>query len=156
MLRVFLAGIMQGSHFGAVVHNQDYRARLRSAVERHLPGAAVYDPGADHPNSLEYDDGTGRVVFLHHNRLCGEVDLVVAFVPEASMGTAIEMWEAWRNGRMVISIGPLQHNWAVKFLSHARYASLEEFEQAAARGELARAVAAWRAAQPPEDEDAPG
>ncbi len=139
-MRFFLAGIMQGSHVGSVLHNQSYRARIQQLLKAHFPLAEIYDPLADHAGSLEYDDQTGRDVFFHHNRLCGTVDVVLAFVPEASMGTAIEMWEAHRHGRLVITISPLKHNWAVKFLSHAVFADLEEFEAALRGGDVARIV----------------
>jgi hypothetical protein len=137
-MRFFLAGIMQGSHLGPVIHNQDYRSRLRQLLSLHFPNAPVYDPLADHSNSLEYDDRRGREVFFHHNRLSGQVDVLLAFVPEASMGTAIEMWEAYRNGRVVITISPLVYNWSVRFLSHEVYATYEEFESAVTEGSLAR------------------
>src|SRR5579872_1277492 len=106
-MRIFLAGIMQGSHLGSVLHEQGYRGRLRQLLALSFPQAEIYDPLADHANSLDYDDPRGRSVFFHHNRLCREVDLLVAFVPEASMGTAIEMWEAHQHGRTVITISPL-------------------------------------------------
>ena len=83
-MRFFLAGIMQGSHVAAALHDQDYRQRLVRLLTIHLPGATVYDPLADHRSSLEYDADRGREVFFHHNRLCSEVDVVLAFVPEAS------------------------------------------------------------------------
>jgi hypothetical protein len=137
-MRFFLAGIMQGSHLGAVLHNQDYRARIKRLLCENFPGAEIYDPLADHSSSLEYDDDKGRAVFFHHNQLCREVDVVLAFVPEASMGTAIEMWEACQHGRAVIAISPLKHNWAVKFLSHQLYADIDEFEAAVTSGSLAR------------------
>jgi hypothetical protein len=141
LMRIFLAGIMQGSHLGATLHNQDYRGRLRQLLTAHLPAAQLYDPLADHADSLSYDDARGREVFFHHNRMCGEVDVVLAFVPQASMGTAIEMWEAYRHGRIVVSISPLEHNWAVKFLSHVLYRDVEEFEHALATGHLAERLA---------------
>ncbi|MGD9722046.1 MAG: hypothetical protein AB7O59_09960 [Pirellulales bacterium] len=137
-MRFFLAGIMQGSHLASAIHNQDYRQRLKSLLAQHFPGAEIYDPLADHSDSLNYDDARGREVFLHHNRLCGTVDVVIAFVPEASMGTAIEMWEAHRQGRAVIAISPMKHNWAVKFLSHELYDDIDELEAALADGRLAR------------------
>lgn len=136
-MRFFLAGIMQGSHLGAAIHNQDYRSRLKGLLAEHFPLAEIYDPLADHANSLDYDDELGRRVFLHHNRLCREVDVVLAFVPEATMGTAIEMWEAYSAGRAVVTISPLKHNWAVRFLSHELYADVEEFESALVGGRLA-------------------
>jgi hypothetical protein len=136
-MRFFLAGIMQGSHLGSVLHNQDYRGRIKALLARHFPDSEIYDPLADHANSLDYDDQRGRSVFFYHNRLCREVDVVLAFVPEASMGTAIEMWEAYRHARAVIAISPMKHNWAVKFLSHALYADVDEFEAALGDGRLA-------------------
>lgn len=141
MTRFFLAGIMQGSFQQAVLHEQDYRPRLKRMLSDHFPEAEVYDPLADHGNSIAYDDATGREVFFRHNRMCREVDVVLAFVPEASMGTAIEMWEAYQSGRAVIAISPLVHNWSVKFCSHAVYPDLESFEAALVSGHLRQRIA---------------
>jgi hypothetical protein len=137
-MRFFLAGIMQGSHLASTLHPQGYRGHLRELLERYFPAAEVYDPLADHADSLSYDDAQGRSVFFHHCELCQQVDVVLAFVPEASMGTAIEMWEAHRHGRLIVTISPMSHNWVIKFLSHAIYPDVESFETALASGELAR------------------
>ncbi len=139
-MRIFLAGIMQGSHREAILHDQDYRSHLKQMLQQHLAGAEIYDPLADHGDSINYDDETGRPVFLRHNRMCGQVDVVLAFVPEASMGTAIEMWEAYRNGRVVIAISPMEHNWTVRYCSHALYHSLPAFEAALASGQVGRQI----------------
>jgi hypothetical protein len=135
-MRFFLAGIMQGSHTQSRLHSQDYRAHIARLLAAHFPQAEIYDPRAQHAESLGYDDGTGRSVFFHHNRMCRQVDVLLAFVPEASMGTAIEMWEAHQHGAAVITISPLKHNWAVKFLSHALYADVQAFEAALESGEI--------------------
>ena len=140
-MHFFLAGIMQGSHTGSLMHDQDYRQQIKRLIETHFSEARVYDPRADHANSIEYDEETGRRVFFRHNEMCGEVDVLLAFVPEASMGTAIEMWEAYQHGAAVIAISPLKHNWAVKFLSHAIYANIESFETALREGRLAEQIA---------------
>lgn len=137
-MKFFLAGIMQGSMTERGMHEQDYRHRLRQLIEEHVPAAQVYCPLDDHKQSLTYGDGKGRDVFFHHNRLAAESDVIVAFLPSASMGTAVEMWEAHRAGRVVLSISPLAHNWVVRFLSHRVFADLEAFETAAVSGELAR------------------
>ena len=139
-LRIFLAGIMQGSHRSAVLHDQQYRQRLAANLCRALAGAEVYDPLAEHVDSLEYDDSRGKSVFFRHNRMCSEVDVVIAFVPEASMGTAIEMWEAYRHGRVVLAISPLVHNWTVKYCSHALYPDLETFEADLSAGKVASLI----------------
>jgi hypothetical protein len=139
-MRLFLAGIMQGSHVGTDLHDQHYRTRLKRLLLEHLPGLKLYDPLADHQDSINYDEHTGRRVFLEHNRMCGEVDVVLAFVPEASMGTAVEIWEAHRHGKIVVTISPLQHNWTVRFLSDILYHELHTFENELASGELARRI----------------
>ncbi len=140
-MKFFLAGIMQGSHLGAVLHHQGYRERLKAMIAEHFPDAEIYDPLADHQDSIEYDEATGREVFYRHNRMCREVDVVVAFIPEASMGTAIEMWEAHEHGRgVVISISPLEHNWAVRFCSHEIFPDIDAFEAAIVSGKLQRRI----------------
>lgn len=140
-MRFFLAGIMQGSRQDTALHQQDYRARLDELIAKHVPDAEVYDPLAGHAESVAYNDEEGRRVFYGHNRLCREVDVVIAFVPEASMGTAIEMWEAHEHGRAaVLTISPLAHNWAVRFCSHAIYPDLEAFERAVRDGDVLQTV----------------
>ncbi len=140
-MRFFLAGIMQGSHTAAVMHDQDYRLRIAARLAACFPDAEIYDPLANHRKSIGYDKATGREVFFHHNRMCREVDVLVAFVPEASMGTAIEMWEAYQHGAAVVTISPLAHNWAVKFLSHALYADEAALVAALESGQLAERIA---------------
>ena len=140
-LKFFIAGIMQGSFREMALHDQSYRAELTALLEKHFPGCVVYDPFAHHSSSTDYDDAKGRKTFLMHNRMCGsEIDVLIAFVPEASMGTAIEMWEAWKNGAIVLTISPLQVNWAVKFLSHAIYPDFPTFLAALESGEINKQV----------------
>ena len=133
--RIFVAGVMQGSHREAVLHGQEYRRELVELLERHFPAAEVYDPLAGHRQSLGYDERRGREVFFAHNAMCSQADLLVAYLPTASMGTAIEMWEAFRHGALVVAISPMVHNWAVKFLSQLRYPDIEGFAEALACGE---------------------
>ncbi len=136
----FIAGIMQGSHISAQMHEQDYRSVIDKHLKACFPDAEIYDPLANHQESLDYNDDQGSDVFMNHNRMCGEVDVVIAYVPQASMGTAIEMWEAYRNKRIVITISPLAHNWAIKFLSNVVYADLDEFVAAVKNGEVEQIV----------------
>jgi hypothetical protein len=57
------------------------------------------------------------------------------------MGTAIEMWEAWQAGRVVIAISPLSLNWTIKYCSHVVYPDLESFQADLASGDLATKIA---------------
>ncbi len=140
-MRFFVAGIMQGSKATKGIHSQDYRREICALIRQHFPQADIYDPLAEHRNSLEYDAAFGKEVFLRHNRMCRQVDVLVAYVPEASMGTAIEMWEAYQHGAVVISISPLRTNWTIRFLSHAIYDDLQQFAAALRSGEVARLIA---------------
>ncbi len=141
-MRFFIAGIMQGSHREAVLHEQGYRSHVKSLLEHHYPEADIYDPLANHQDSLDYDDAMSREVFNRHNFLCREVDVVIAFVPEASMGTAIEMWEAHEHGHgIVIAISPLSHNWAVRFCSHIIFLDIDAFEAELSSGMLEQEIA---------------
>lgn len=129
-MRFFIAGIMQGSETVKRIHSQNYRTVIKEIIRREFPDADIYDPFEKHKNSLQYVAETGKETFLRHNKMCAtEVDCLVAFIPEASMGTAIEMWEAWKNGATVISISPMDANWAVKFLSHEIYPDVESFDR---------------------------
>jgi len=139
-LRFFIAGIMQGSLAQSGLHPQEYRDEILEALRDCFPDAEIYDPLAAHRDSLRYDGKTGRQVFFGHNFQCRHVDVLVAYLPEASMGTAIEMWEAYRHGTVVVTISPMRKNWVVRFLSHIVFADLREFVEAARSGELARVI----------------
>lgn len=140
MTRFFIAGIIQGSKSELVIHPQDYRTYIRDILERHVPDAEVYCPIENHPNSLEYDDGRARSVFMEHVELAAASDVLVAFLPEASMGTAVEMWEAHNRGRIVLTVTPMAANWTVKFLSTRVFCDLDSFECFVTSGELAELI----------------
>lgn len=116
---------MQGSTLDPEVLPQDYRKPLAKAMVEGFPSAEVYDPWADHNDSLNYSDDDSRSVFLRHNDMCRHSDLLIAFVPEASMGTAIEMWEASQGGAKVVAITRMIHNWAIRFTSDLIYPDME-------------------------------
>jgi hypothetical protein len=137
-MKVFLAGIMQGSHVAALVHDQSYRGSLADIVQRHWPEAEVYDPFANHATSVGYDRRRAREVFVGHIEMCRQFDLLIAYVPEASMGTAIEMWEAHQHARVVVTITPLVHNWVVQITSQAVYRDVSAFTYALQAGEIDR------------------
>ena len=140
--RVFIAGIMQGSRTEKELHSQDYRTELTEFLRETMPELEVYDPFAKNQDSVNYGNEKGKDTFLRHNKMCGtEIDLLIAYVPEASMGTAVEMWEAWKNGAVVISISEMTRNWVVRYLSHRIFPDMESFKAAVKNGELAALLA---------------
>ena len=114
-MRVFIAGIMQGSRRGPGIADQDYRSQLTQVLRERLDGVEIVDPYALHPDSVDYSFEEGKQTFLSLNEEAGRADVVVAFLPEASMGTAIEMWQAYLNRRVIFTISPLRENWVVQF-----------------------------------------
>jgi hypothetical protein len=139
-MKVFIAGVMQGSFCDQQIHGQDYRAEIRLLIEQHFPDAEVFDPFAAHQQSLDYDDETARQVFHEHCCLATQSDVLVAFCPEASMGTAVEMWNAYQHGRTVLVISPLVHNWVVRLCSHRVWSTLDEFIESLEAGEVRQLI----------------
>jgi len=116
-MKVFIAGIMQGSRLDRYMDAQDYRRVIAGAIREQIADVEIVDPNELHPNSVDYDDERAQKTLLEMAVLAGQTDLVVAYVPQASMGTAIEMWEAFRSGVPVVTISPMTANWVVRHLS---------------------------------------
>lgn len=135
-MRVFLAGIMQGSIVQNHVHEQTYRDTLAELLLANVPGVEVFDPWAVYPNSLSYEDDRVRTVLAANVEQAAQSDLVIAYLPQASMGTALEMWEAWRAGVPVIAITPLATNWVVRVCATQRFDTLEDFAAAVRSGHV--------------------
>jgi hypothetical protein len=133
-LKVFLAGIIQGSKVEVEIHPQDWREPIRLLLARHLPAAEVYCHYSQHPNSITYDLPEIRATFDEGIARARACDLLVAFLPSASMGTAIEIYEAARAGAAVVSITPMAANWVIRAYSDRVFGSLAEFEQFLAAG----------------------
>jgi hypothetical protein len=135
-LKVFIAGIMQGSRRDRDIDDQDYRRLIAEALLEVCPGAEIVDPNEIHPAGTEYDDEMARRTLLDLFELAGQADLLVAYAPQASMGTAIEMWQAYQSGAPLITISPMAANWVVRHLSSVVVPDLEAFRVWLAGGGL--------------------
>jgi hypothetical protein len=125
----FLAGIIQGSSKDRDLCDQSYRGRLTKALKKTFPDAQIISPYDLHPNSIDYDLDRGKVTFLEMVSRAKQSDVLIAYLPEASLGTAIEMWEGYRNGVIIWTISPMRQNWVINFFSHRVFTSLSEFER---------------------------
>jgi hypothetical protein len=141
-LRIFIAGIIQGSRRDNCVDDQGYRQRIAQAIRAHMPQADILDPWALHPDSPSYDHERGKQVYLSLNEEAARSDVLIAYVPQASMGTAIEIWQAYQSNARIFTISPLAENWVVKFLSNRVFATLDEFIQFVEQGEFEKTVTA--------------
>lgn len=138
--RVFIAGIMQGSIPENVIDAQDYRQQIGAWLRTHVPAVEVIDPFELHPDSVTYGDEAARHTLITMARTAGQADAVIAYVPRASMGTALEMWEAYHNGKPVFTISPLRHNWVVRALSAQVFHDLEQFYAFVQSGQFEQAL----------------
>jgi hypothetical protein len=127
---------MQGSRLDQSIASQDYRGTIAEAVLAHYPKANILDPNELHPNGSDYDPETARTTLFDLLELAATADATVAFLPQASMGTALEMWRAHDAGKPVITISPMTTNWVVRFLSDVVLPDLSAFEAWVAQGEL--------------------
>ena len=136
-MRFFIAGIMQGSLAEAAIHDQSYRVVIGAAIKARFVEAEVIDPMELHPDGgLNYGPEEARRTLLEMTDEAARADVLIAYLPEASMGTAVEMWEAHRAGKPILTISPLAENWVIRFLSTRVFPSLEAFESFVAEGEL--------------------
>ena len=136
-LKVFLAGIIQGSLADSTIHSQDWRDEFKAVLARHIPRAEVYCHYSRHPNSITYPLPDIHATLTEGLAKAAECDVMIAYVPSASMGTAVEMYEAWRNNRVVLTVSPLAANWIIRAYSDRIFPVLAELEAFLASGELA-------------------
>lgn len=135
-MRVFIAGIMQGSRNDTEIEEQNYRCEIAQIIRRYVPEAEVLDPLELHPDSVTYDPEQAKCTLLELAALAGRVDVLVAYVPSASMGTAIEMWHAYQGGARVYVISPMVDNWVVRSLSERVFPDMAAFVEFVAGGGL--------------------
>ena len=126
-MKIFIAGIMQGSTKGHGIQGQDYRQLIREAVKIHHPDAEIVDPFSLFPDSVEYDDRRAKQVLFAMAAEAGSADIVIAYLPKASMGTALEMIRAYDHSKTIISISPMEKNWLIRAVSAKIFPSLNEF-----------------------------
>ena len=143
-MKVFLAGIIQGSLVEAEIHSQDWRIPIRAALERHVGQMEVYCHYSEHPNSITYDLDGICSTFEQGLAEARASDVLIAFLPGASMGTAIEIHEAARAGAVVLTITPMAANWVIRAYSDRIFEKVNDFEAFLAEGKLAELLAARR------------
>ena len=131
----FLSGVMGGSGGGGAslagiaVESQDYRAQMRDAVLAADSNANIIDPAvvvADlaprihAPGTPEAawwaEDEAVRSAFGACVELAARSDVVISYLPTASMGSAVELHAARAAHRLVLVVAPgkMSGNWVVR------------------------------------------
>ncbi len=143
-MRFFIAGIMQGSRADIGIHDQSYRVAIGAAIKARFAEAEIIDPIELHADAgLNYGPEEAKRTLLELAEEAARADVLIAYLPEASMGTAVEMWQAYRAGKPILTISPLAENWVVRFLSTRVFPSLGAFESFVAEGELEKLLEGW-------------
>ena len=127
IMKIFIAGIMQGSTKGHGIQGQDYRQLISDAVQIQHPGTQIVDPFSLFPDSVTYGDARAKQVLFEMAAEAGSSDIVIAYLPKASMGTALEMIRAYDNGKTIITISPMEANWFIRAFSAKIFPTLDEF-----------------------------
>ncbi len=143
-MRIYIAGIMQGSKKGPGIQGQGYRQLIRDALKAYHPDAEIVDPLSLFPDSAEYDAQRASQVLFEMAAKAGASDIVIAYLPQASMGTTLEMIRAYDNGKTIISISPMDKNWLIRAVSAKIFATLDEFCTWARQTDLAELIEAPR------------
>lgn len=152
-MHIFLAGVMQGARLDDQIHEQDYRVLITEALRTHFPQATITDPWALNPHSVSYDEGRARDTFLTMTAKAGEADLLIAYLPIVSMGTAMEMWQAYLSNTYIIAITPHVHHWAIRFTANEVLPDLESFLSLVESGYLERVLPGQTAVDPSPEAD---
>jgi hypothetical protein len=126
-MRVFIGGIMQGSR-GNGIEAQDYRGQITEILRARWPDVEIIDPFVLHPNSVTYDDNIARETLFSLAELAAASDVLVVYLPQASMGTALEMYMAYQQGVPVLAITPLVENWVVRAMARHIFPDLAAFQ----------------------------
>lgn len=138
-MRFFLSGVIQGSSRGVAITDQSYRDELKSLLRSTFPQPAhvTLCPIEMYPYSTELEPEAAKRAFEHLVESAATADAIVAYLPTASNGTAIEIWEAHKRGTPVFSISPMTENWVIKFYSTRVFPDVAAFAQFVHSGELA-------------------
>jgi len=136
-VHVYLAGIINGSQNEDVVYDQDYRKKISRALKNKYKGIDIYDPFHDKESIFKMSEKEKKAFFINETLRClYDIDLIISYLPEASMGTAIEMFEAWIGHSTILTISPMKSNWTVKFLSDRVYDNIDDFIYSVKNNEL--------------------
>jgi len=128
-MKIFFGGIIQGSKQGQDTHSQNYRDRVKSILSRRHPDIEIFDPVENHQDSVDYTDERAYATFFGHLNIIDSCDLMIAYLPQASMGTAIEMNRAYSRNIPILSISPMTTNWVIRLLTENNFETVEAFEK---------------------------
>ncbi len=136
--RIFIAGIIQGSNRGLDVYDQTYRHSIKAILKEAFPKSILFCPVEHHPYSTLYDDKKAKDIFFKHLDILRQSHGLIVYLPEASLGSSIEMWESYQQKIVIVTISPMVSNWVVRLFSDRICETMDCFESFVKSGELRR------------------
>lgn len=146
-MKVFLAGIIQGGLAGDNLHDQDYRTAISDIIESVYPSAVIVEPHRENPDRLDWPRERQSAMFLDYVAEAAACDVLIAWLPGPSMGTAVEMYAAFQAGVPIVAITPLTQNWTIFTLAWRCLPDLKAFADFVLSDGLLTVTANNRAAQ---------
>jgi hypothetical protein len=121
------------------MESQDYRGQMRAAILAADPNAVVVDPlqlAAERAAEWFVEDGVPPWQDdAHVRQMLSEVvaaaaasDVVISYLPTASMGSALELQAAHAAGKTILAIAPanMRSNWVVRSYSSRIFESIPD------------------------------
>lgn len=136
--KIFIAGIIQGSKQDLNIHDQTYRHVIKDILMKNLPNSHLFCPVENHPNSPSYDDKKSKAVFFKHIEILRQSHGMIVYLPEASLGCGIEMWESYQRKIVTVTVSPMITNWVVRLFSDKICETIDGFRDFVRSGEMGR------------------
>ena len=142
--RYFISGVMLGSKQKLVKHEadlvpQNYRQQIADVIQKTDPRAIIVDPldALKHRaeqmghtiDEINASDEAVRDAFMEVIEMVKDCDVIVSNLPEASMGSAVELWEARKANLQIFTISPMKDNWAIRSVTDHNFLDLLDYEQ---------------------------
>eukprot|EP00438_Fugacium_kawagutii_P012282 Skav236749 [mRNA] locus=scaffold2899:132158:133714:- [translate_table: standard] len=140
--RYFISGVMLGSKqklekAEADLVPQVYRKQIAEVIRKEDPHAVIVDP-LDAVKSraqrmgqtfddINLSDEAVRDAFTEVVESVKGCDVIVSHLPEASMGSAVELWEARKANLQIFTISPMKDNWTIRSVTDHNFVDLADF-----------------------------
>lgn len=131
---IYITGIQRGSK--KELHPQTYRKQIIDAIRETWDSATLQCPTIDESRDKEEQLKDTVKEFEQRLSLLKKANIIVAYIPEASMGSAIELYNASLRGKYVVTISPMRSNRIIRLFSHDIYDSVESFINACQVGKF--------------------
>ena len=134
-IKIYISGILRGSRENEF-YPQCYRKRIVDIIQKSWESAVVHCPNIKGAVSDTETLKDTAKEFEQQLSMLKKSNIVVAYIPEASMGCAIEVYNASMRGKYVVTITPMKSNRMIRMFSHEIYDSVDSFEQACLVGKF--------------------